>query len=134
MPASFADRFTDALARLERDRDLDPLVSLFADRCEVGNVLVPDKFHGQEGARTFWTKYRDTFGEVKSTFHNRIEGDGRVALEWTTEGTTTGGKPFRYDGVSILEMEGEQIKRFHAYFDPHHLGAQVEDGSEAGQA
>ena len=126
-----AERFVEALGRLEVGRDLETLVALFAEDCEVGNVVSPEKFAGPEGAREFWAKYRDTFGEVRSTFRNRVYAGGRAALEWTTRGTAAGGAPFEYDGVSILEIEGGRITRFKAYFNPEALGRQVSEQSRA---
>jgi predicted ester cyclase len=126
MSSFFADRFIDSLNRLESHRDLVPMIALFGDGCEVGNVVVPNKFHGVEGAREFWTKYRDTFQNVRSVFHNRISAGDRIALEWTTEATGPDGKPLHYSGVSILEVTGDKISRFHAYFDPALLGRQME--------
>jgi ketosteroid isomerase-like protein len=77
-------------------------------------------------AREFWgAKYRDTFGEVRSTFRNVFTTEGGAVLEWTTEGTANDGTPVNYDGVSILEIDGEQITRFRAYFDAGQLGRQL---------
>jgi limonene-1,2-epoxide hydrolase len=123
-----ARRFIDALHKLERDRDLDAIVATFADACDVGNVVSPRTFEGKEGAREFWTIYRDTLGEVESTFRNVIATGGRAALEWTTRGTGANGHPIDYDGVSILEIEGDAITRFRAYFNPAELGEQIKDG------
>lgn len=126
MSEQLARKFIEALGRLEGARDLETIVSLFADDCEVGNVVSPEKFAGREGARRFWgAKYRDTFGEVRSTFRNVFAAEGRAALEWTTEGTSHEGAPLSYDGVSILEFEGESIKRFRAYYDAGALGRQM---------
>ena len=126
MSEQLAEKFVEALGRLEAAGELEPIVSLFADECEVGNVVSPEKFRGREGAREFWgAKYRDTFGEVRSTFRNVFVAGGRAALEWTTEGTGRDGRPVRYDGVSILETEGERITRFRAYFDAGALGRQL---------
>ena len=131
MPSNIIEQFTDALSRLETERDLDAIVSLFASDCEVGNVVVPEKFHGPEGAREFWTKYRDTFHELKSTFRNEITSEMRAALEWTTRATSADGRPFEYDGVSVLEMDGSKIKRFRAYFDAASLARHLESQSSA---
>lgn len=133
MAASIAERFIDALRGLEERRDLEAMVALYAEESEVGNVNAPEKFTGQAGAREFWTKYRDTFGEVRSTFRNRIINENCAALEWTTEGTTANGAPFNYEGVSIIEIEGDRITRFRAYFDPEALGRQIERAATAGQ-
>src|ERR687890_2366814 len=113
MSKELAEKFVEALGRLEAERDLETIVSLFADDCEVGNVVTPEPFRGREGAREFWgAKYRDTFGEVRSTFRNVFAAENRAALEWTTEGTANDGTALKYDGVSILEIDGGQIRRF----------------------
>ena len=126
MSEQVAKKFVEALGRLEAGRELDAVVALFAEGCEVGNVVSPEKFRGREGAREFWgAKYRDTFGEVRSSFRNVFAAGGRAALEWTTEGTSSDGSPVKYDGVSILETDGELITRFCAYFDAGGLGRQI---------
>ncbi len=126
MSKELVEKFIEALGRLEAERDLEAITSLFAERSETGNVVSPEKFEGREGAREFWgAKYRDTFGEVRSTFRNVFAAGERVALEWTTEGTANDGAPLKYDGVSIIETDGERITRFCAYFDAGALGRQL---------
>ncbi len=125
MSAQVAEQFIEALRALEESRDLEKIVGVYAEDCEVGNIISPEKFHGHNGAREFWTKYRDTFGEVRSEFRNRIITDTRAALEWTTTATTTGGAPIKYDGVSLLEIEEGRITRFRAYFNAGNLGQQI---------
>jgi limonene-1,2-epoxide hydrolase len=132
MGANIAEQFIDALRALEERREIETMIALYGEESEVGNINAPEKFTGQTGAREFWTKYRETFGEVRSTFRNRIINDARAALEWTTEGTTANGAPVSYEGVSILEIEGDRITRFRAYFDPEALGRQVERAATAG--
>ncbi len=119
-----AESFKEALWKLEEDQDVEPLVGIHTDDCEVGNVSVPRTFHGHDELREFWTGYRKTFGEMKSTFRNVFAADGRAALEWTTEGTSDGNS-VSYEGVSILEIEDGKVKRFMAYFDTRHLSPQV---------
>jgi len=126
MSEQTAKRFIEALGKLEAGRELEEIVRLFAPDAEVGNVVSPEKFRGPEGAREFWgAKYRDTFGEVRSTFRNIFAAGDRVALEWTTEGTANDGTPLKYDGVSILEIDGGRVRRFCAYFDAGALGRQL---------
>jgi ketosteroid isomerase-like protein len=126
MSEQVAERFIEALGRLEAERDLETIAALFAAESEIGNVVSPERFRGPEGAREFWgAKYRDTFDEVKSTFRNVFRSDRRVALEWTTEATTSDGKPVQYDGVSIVETNGRHITRFRAYFDAGSIGRRL---------
>jgi len=126
MSEQVARRFIDALWALEESNDLDGIVATYAEGCLVGNVVSPRTFEGKEGAREFWTIYRSTLGDVKSEFRNVITTDDRAALEWTTKGTGPQGQPVDYDGVSILEVEGDAITRFWAYFDPSKLGHELQ--------
>jgi limonene-1,2-epoxide hydrolase len=120
-----ADRFINALAQLEEGREVEALIALYGDDATAGNINVPEQFHGPEGAQRFWTEYRGTFDTMKSEFRNVIATPERIALEWTTRGTSVEGKPIEYDGVSILEVAGDKITRFRAYFDPSDLGRQM---------
>ena len=77
-----ADRFVEALRKLEEDQDMEALVEIHAEKCEVGNVAVPGTFSGHDGLREFWTSYRETFDEMKSEFRNVFADDtGHAALE-----------------------------------------------------
>jgi ketosteroid isomerase-like protein len=127
-----AKKFIDALHKLEAERDLETIVSLFDKDCEINNVVTVDNDNRKTDARKFWQAYRDNFGEVKSTFRNEIITENRAALEWKTTGTSSDGNEFEYEGVSILEIDGERITRFFAYFDPNKLGQQIVE--EKGQS
>ncbi len=124
MAENTAERFVDALLKLETERDLETICALFSDDCDIANVVTVDNDKAM-GAREFWQSYRDNFGEVKSTFRNQITTDDRAALEWNTTGTSAEGHSFQYDGVSVLEIDGDKITRFRAFFDPNKLGRQI---------
>ena len=124
MAQETAKKFVEALHKLEAERDLETIVGLFGENSKVGNVVTGDK---NLDASQFWQSYRDNFDRVESTFRNEIITENRAALEWTSKGTSSDGNEFEYDGVSILETEGEKISRFHAYFDPNKLGRQIVD-------
>jgi ketosteroid isomerase-like protein len=122
-----ADKFVEALRSLEEERDVDALVEIHTEDCDVGNVAVPKTFSGHDGLREFWTSYRDTFGEMRSEFRNVFsDGKGHAALEWNTSGDANG-RDVSYDGVSLLEIEDGKVSRFRAYFDPRGLSSQVVD-------
>ena len=125
MTTTLTQQFIDALGRLEQQREVGPLVALFAEDARVGNVLVIEDEAGTEGARRFWSQYRSSFGDVGSEFRSVIEAEGRAALEWTTTGTSPTGDPLRYDGISIMDHRDGRIVRFRAYFDPAALGRQL---------
>jgi ketosteroid isomerase-like protein len=122
-----ADKFVEALWKLEKDREVEALVEIHTEDCSVGNVATSKTFDGHDGLREFWTDYRKTFDEMKSEFRNVFaDGSGHAALEWTTQGTEDG-DTVSYDGVSILEIEGDKVKHFMAYFDSRALTKQVVD-------
>ena len=126
MSKEVADNFVEALRKLEEDREVEVLVEIHTEDCEVGNVSVPGTFRGHEGLREFWTSYRSIFGEMRSEFRNVFATEEGAALEWTTEGTSDGDS-VSYAGVSILEVEGGKVRRFMAYFDTRALAPQVVD-------
>ena len=127
MSQEVAERFKEALWKLEEDRDVEALAEIHAEDCSVGNVAVPKTFEGHDGLREFWTNYRNTFDEMKSEFRNIFADEaGHAALEWTTNATEDG-KNVSYEGVSILEIDGDKVKRFMAYFDPRSLTEQIVD-------
>ena len=125
MSNQVADKFVEGLHKLEESRDVEALAGLYTDEAEVGNVVAPEKFHGQDGARDFWTKYRGTFGEVHSEFRNIFATEDRAALEWHTTGTSTNGDPVDYEGVTLLEIQGDKVTRSRAYFNAGALGRQI---------
>ncbi len=56
-----ADRFVEALWKLEEDRDVGALVEVHTEDCDVGNVAVPRTFSGHDGLREFWSRFRAYF-------------------------------------------------------------------------
>jgi len=110
-------KFVNALGELHRGDDVEPLVALFTDDATLNKAGMPHGQSGKDGARTFWEQYRRVFGEIDSTFHNVVTGDGIAFLEWTSTGTLTNGSAFSYDGVSVLEFGGDEIEAFRTFYD-----------------
>jgi steroid delta-isomerase-like uncharacterized protein len=127
MSKEVADKFVEALWKLEQERDVEALVKIHTEDCDVGNVAVPRTFSGHDGLREFWTSYRDTFGDMKSEFRNVFADEaGHAALEWNTSGQANGNE-VSYEGVSLLEIQDGKVSRFRAYFDPRTVNEQVVD-------
>ncbi len=124
MAHEMSKKFVEALQELETSGNVEKIVALFADNAEINNVVTIENSHDLR-AEEFWTKYRANFGEVSSEFSNKIYGENNAALEWTTTGTNTDGGKIEYQGVSILETDGDKITRFFAYFNPGKLGEQL---------
>jgi ketosteroid isomerase-like protein len=118
----------EALAGLEERGEVEPLVALFSEEAEVGNVATRRTFQGREGARRFWREYKGMLGQVRSTYRNVVVSGPVVVLEWRTEGTAHNGAAVHYEGVSVVEWEGEEVVRFRAYFDARELGAELSQG------
>lgn len=129
MSKELADRFIGALEKIESGGDVEEMAGLFADECEIGNVTLSETLHGRDGVEEFWTHYKKTLGDVRSDFRNKIVTDGTMALEWTTKGGKDG--DVEYDGVSILETDGDKITRFFAYFNPAKLGTQLSHAAQS---
>ncbi|MFW6059659.1 MAG: nuclear transport factor 2 family protein [Phycisphaeraceae bacterium] len=117
MASETTDQFIDALHRLERERDVDAIAALFADDAELMNAARISVPRGEGGVRKFWRAYRQAFDDIHSQFTSVKEGEGFAVLEWHSEGMQRGGGPIRYDGVSVLELQGDRIKRFAIYYD-----------------
>ena len=130
MAHEISEKFIEALRELETNKNVEQIASLFAEGAEVNNVVTIENSHNL-GAEEFWTNYRNSFGEVSSEFSNKIYGENNAALEWTTTGTNTDGGEIEYQGVSILETDGEKITRFFAYFNPASLGKQMTEETTA---
>jgi ketosteroid isomerase-like protein len=109
--------FVDALGELHRSRDVEPLVELFSDDVVLAKAGVPHTSHGRDGARTFWTQYRDLFDDIESTFRHTVSDDGIAYLEWTSTGHLKDGSDLEYDGVSVLEGDEQAITAFRTYYD-----------------
>jgi ketosteroid isomerase-like protein len=118
-------RFLEALNALECDWNTEEIVSLFSDHCDVGNIVSPNVYFGREGAREYWSVYRNWFGEVQTSIHRVIYSERHSAIEWSSRGTTSSGILVSYEGVSILEFETGRISRFRAYFNPAQLSRAV---------
>lgn len=110
-------KFVNALGELHSSDDVEPLVALFTDDATLNKAGMPHGQSGKDGARTFWEQYRRVFGDIDSTFHNVVTGDGIAFLEWTSTGTLSNGSAFSYDGVSVLESGGDEIEAFRTFYD-----------------
>lgn len=114
---AMTERFTDALHTLDADRDPQPLVDLAGDDARLVKLDEHHETTGKDGARTFWSDYRDVFGEIETTFTHSVVGETSAALEWTSTGTLRSGKPFTYRGVTVIEGDEHQLSGVRTYYD-----------------
>jgi ketosteroid isomerase-like protein len=126
-----AQQFIDALHKLEQGTpdDVDDLVALYSDDARLINAalkLAGEERTGKDGARTFWTEYRKTFGEAYSEFFQVTANNESAGLFWTTKGTGNDGQPMEYDGVSLLVFDDNGlIKLFRGYYDTREISRAV---------
>ena len=71
-------KFVAALSELHESRDAEPLVELFGEEATLDKAGVPHGQHGRDGARTFWTQYRDVFDDLESSFSHTVTDDGSI--------------------------------------------------------
>lgn len=141
-PSPIVNEFMKCLQQAEETRDVKRLCELFIEEAELVN-LTRQHTHGrspalrqsstQTAARTaggsktsfggpvsataFWRQYLNAFDHIESHFTNVID-DGRTAvLEWSSTGRLPMGLPIDYNGVSILEHDGQHIQKFRTYYD-----------------
>ncbi len=114
---SMTERFTDALHRIDADRDTGPMLELTADDAELIKLDDAHRATGKDGAERFWQDYRNVFGDLETTFTGTVVGDTSAALEWTSTGTLSSGKPFSYRGVTVIEGDEEKVSGVRTYYD-----------------
>jgi limonene-1,2-epoxide hydrolase len=124
----FTDTFIKALERLEAENDVELIAGLFSENATLSNPKGT-----QDSAAAFWTTYRKSFDEVRSSFSNVNQSEGVTFLEWTSEGKIEG-QPFSYEGVSVFEVEDGTITAFRSYFDPTKLTTAIVTGGPGSQA
>ena len=119
--ATLSARFSRALRALENDRDLQPLIQLFADDAEVSNPLHPLPLVGLEGVRRYWRSYLERFCEIRSEFLSFVDAREASALEWISTGRLINGRAIEFGGSTVLISQDELITRMNLYFDPRPL-------------
>ena len=117
MAADLAETFMKSLQEAERTKDVEPLVRLFSDDAEVETPMLHRAHRGRDGAREFWKEYLGAFGSVRSEFTDTRKAGDFASLEWKSEGTLPDGRPVSYRGVSLLDTDGQKVRRFRTYYD-----------------
>lgn len=106
-----ADTFRDAV----QDRNVEALVSCFAEDCEV--ELLNLKLHGRDGVRKW---YHWMCGHMKSTSFEHVCSavNGSIYIEeYIMHGVIHNGKKMHNKQTRVLEFNGDKIKSFRLYLD-----------------
>ncbi|AAF11365.1 nuclear transport factor 2 family protein [Deinococcus radiodurans] len=110
------EQFMQALQQAESTGNVDALVALHAPDATLRN-LTDRTWQGTDGARDFWQTYLGNFERIHSEFTHSQEQSGLGVMEWTAEGELKGGQPISYRGVSLIDVDGNQVKAFRTYYD-----------------
>ena len=125
-PMALTKRFADALHAVDESEEaIDAMVELFAEGAEIRNAaldLEEQTLEGREGARSFWTTYREQLTDVSTTFRHTTSGEGSGGLFWITSGKGADGEPVEYHGATLLVFDdGGLIEGFRGYYDTRQL-------------
>lgn len=118
MESEIARRFMDALCRIEQTGEVDELASLFDEGASLRRISQRREFRGRAGAREFFREYLHAFETIDTEFQHVASGPGLAVLEWRSRGRLKHGEPIDYEGVSIVESNGEgRVVSFRTYYD-----------------
>lgn len=117
MSSKLAQRFTDVLLTMERERDLQKMTDLFAKDAVLRRIPRSGGYEGERAIHQFWEEYLDAFSSVATEFTHVIDNGDTVVLEWRSTGQTKHGKNVSYEGCTVLELAEEQIRAFRTYYD-----------------
>jgi ketosteroid isomerase-like protein len=111
------EEFVRALRHFEATGELGALLAIFDDDAEALNLGRTEPARGTDQVAGFWRDYRSIFRTVSSEFTHVIEGKDGAVLEWVSRGTLLNGEPVEYKGVTVLETNGDRVRRFRTYYD-----------------
>lgn len=112
-----SELFIRSLEKLEQTHTPEPLLELFTDNSALTRLDSEEIYGGRDGARAFWSEYLSLFKEIHSRFTHVLEAGNTAVLEWEAEGHFESGQPIHYRGVSIVEFQGDKVRRFRTYYD-----------------
>jgi ketosteroid isomerase-like protein len=117
MAEQLSRQFMSALEQAELTGALEQLMALFRDDAEALNLGRTEPAQGKDGVRDFWQAYLAAFREIRSEFTHVLDADSGSVLEWVSRGTLPDGSPIEYRGVSVLEIDGDKVRKFRTYYD-----------------
>jgi hypothetical protein len=90
--------------------DADVIASRYADECEFRSHPFREAVHGREGARQYALRAFTEERSARPSFGEPIVvPDGRAAIEYRAELTTTDREEVTLVGVTVLRFDGEGL-------------------------
>jgi steroid delta-isomerase-like uncharacterized protein len=128
-PPRVVERLFDAY----RARDVERLVSLFAEDAVFEDPTFRIRQQGRDGIRKLATDMRAGFSDVTIEIHSMVSNGDMVATEETISGVVThaDGKRhrIRVRGASFFRVRGGRIQQWTDYFDFRTFSEQTRAGS-----
>jgi len=133
MADTVIERIADDLAAAWSSHDPERLLSLFADDCFFEDVTFGVVARGKKELRAFAQGVFAGVPDFKLEITSRFMAGSAAGLEWVISGTHKGdfpgmpatGKRFSARGVTILEFQGDKIRRDSDYWDAAGVMRQV---------
>ena len=119
--STLSARFVRALRALENELDLQPMVQLYAEDCDLRSPLGDEALIGLEAVRRYWRQYLDRFQAIRTEFLALHDGRDGSALEWISSAVAWDGHPLEFSGATMLMSKDERITRMSVYFDPREV-------------
>jgi len=84
----------------------------------------PTKVH--EGYRQFIGQLQAVFEKLEATTEHIFIAANEAAVKWTMNGVSKSGKPVKFEGITIFEINAEgKIQTTRAYWSPAQMIAQL---------
>ena len=115
--SAVSDRFMAALHHLDEHADTGPMVELTAPGAVLRKLDRHQEETGPDGARVFWDDYRKVFSTISTEFTATLDGERGSSLEWVSRSTLTDGAELTYSGVTVIDVDGEQVTGVRTYYD-----------------
>jgi steroid delta-isomerase len=109
-----------------RAMDADAFANSFAEDGTTYDPVSTPGITGRDAIREFLSSICKNFKSVGLTEdHVFVAGDG-AAVKWTGQGTSSGGKEVRFEGIDVFEInEDGKIQNVWAYWNPAEMIAQL---------
>lgn len=110
--ASILQAFNDAWCA----RDVDAIMSFFADGAEYINIPMEPPNIGNEAIRAFVEGFIGSLDSIEFEVHHQVI-DGDIAMNERTDHIVMNGQQIALKVMGVFEFRGDKIARWRDYFD-----------------
>jgi len=101
--------------------DIEKIESFFTDDCVYEDIAFGEVMVGKEAVKAGYSALFSAVPDFKLEIVSLISASMWIASEWIMTGTSTTGKSFSTQGVTISEMQGGKVSRNRDYYNPSSL-------------